>query len=194
MEIGVFMKLSILILSTLFISNTSLANLGFEQKLFTLEKSVNSENILVVHTQTDTECKFVSKEHGYVDFYWLMNGSEKKEIHPMIRKKIEERVKFVGIDESRSSFKMKLNELREINHDLEDIILETKAEFNNGSCEVKSILKLGASANYSLLNLKRTYCRVDKNLVGVPKGCKFLDLQGLNESDGSALKIRFNEK
>lgn len=188
------MKLSIFIFSALVVSNSASANVNLEQKLFTLEKSVNSENILIVHTQTDTECKFVSKEHGFVDFYWLMDGTERKEIHPMIRKKIEERVKFVGMNEARTSFKMKLNDLSEINHDLEDATVETQAEINNGNCEVKSILKLGASANYARMNLKRTYCQVDKSFVGVPKGCKFLELKGLNADDDSALKIRFNEK
>lgn len=186
------MKSSILFLLAL-ISNSAMSQVSSE-KIFTLEKSFNSENILVVHTQTNESCKFVEDSNGYLDFYWLMDGKEKKPVHPMIRSKVQDRVKYLGMDQAVSSFKIRLNDLSEIKHDLEDTTVEVKAEIINGNCEVKSILKLGASAQYRKLSLKRTYCEVESNMLGIPKGCKYLELIGLDTDTGAALKIRFQGK
>ena len=170
------------------------ANTAIERKLFTLEKSLNSENILFIHTQTDENCKFVANSNGYVDFYWLMDGSQKKQVHPMIRSKVQERVKFVGINEAHDSFKVKLNDLSEIKHDLESNEIEARAEVINGECVVKSVIQLGASAKYIKLDLQRTFCEVEKNMVGIPKGCKYLELAGKNDVTDEGVKARFKGK
>ena len=112
----------------------------------------------------------------------------------MIRSKVQERVAFSGINATRDSFKVKLNDLSEIKHDLEDTNIEAVAALKNGNCDVTSVIKLGASANYRKMNLKRTFCEVDKNLLGVPKGCKYLELQGTDADTGEALKVRFKGK
>ncbi len=165
-----------------------------QKKLFTLEKSMNSENILLIHTQTDENCKFVPNHNGYVDFYWLMDGVTRKEVHPTIRSKVAERVKFVGISEDKSSFTVKLNDLSELRTDLEDNKIDVVAQIANGNCEVKSIIKLGASAKYRKMALNSTFCEVDRNFVGVPKGCKYLDLKGKDADTNEALSVRFKGK
>lgn len=190
-----FTKLmSAVILTSQVLSVSVHASESIQRKLFTLEKSMNSENILLIHTQTDENCKFVSNHNGYVDFYWLMDGETKKEVHSMIRSKVAERVKFTGITEDKTSFTVRLNDLSELRTDLEDNKIEVKSEINNGSCEVKSIIKLGASAKYRKMNLKRTYCEVEKNFVGVPKGCKYLDLEGTDIDTNESFKVRFKAK
>lgn len=192
------MKTSMLILaSALLIAQSVLAEIKtptVERKLFTLEKSLNSENILFIHAETDENCKFISNNNGYIDFYWLMNGAQKKQVHSMIRSTVQERVKFVRISEARDSFKVKLNDLSEIKHDLESNEIEARAELVNGVCLVKSVIQLGASAKYIKLNLQRTYCEVEKNMVGIPNGCKFLELAGKNDATGEGVKIRFKGK
>ncbi|MBC7427362.1 MAG: hypothetical protein H7336_02040 [Bacteriovorax sp.] len=182
------------ILLSQIISQTAISAESIQRKLFTLEKSMNSENILLIHTQTDANCKFVENQNGYVDFYWLMDGNTKKEVHPMIRSKVEERVRFAGINADKTSFKVSLNDLSELKTDLDDNKIEVKSAIVNGACQVQSIIKLGGSAKYKKLNLKRTYCEVEKNFFGVPKGCIYLDLEGTNADTGEALKVRFNEK
>lgn len=191
------MKISMLILTgALLMTQSAFAATSpvVERKLFTLEKSLNSENILFIHTQTDENCKFVANTNGYVDFYWLMDGSQKKQVHSMIRSKVQERVKFVGINEARDSFKVKLNDLSEIKHDLESNEIEARAEVVNGACVVKSVIQLGASAKYIKLDLQRTFCEVEKNMVGIPKGCKFLELAGKNDATDEGVKARFKGK
>lgn len=192
------MKSSMLILtSVLLIAQSAFASTTssvVERKLFTLEKSLNSENILFIHTQTDESCKFVANSNGYVDFYWLMDGADKKQVHSMIRSKVQERVKFVGINQARDSFKVKLNDLSEIKHDLESNEIEARAEIINGECVVKSIIQLGASAKYVKLDLQRTFCEVETNMVGIPNGCKYLELAGKNDATGEGAKARFKGK
>jgi hypothetical protein len=188
------MKTSMLILASAFLlTQAAFAGQTIERKLFTLEKSLNSENTLNIHTQTDENCKFVSSANGYVDFYWLMDGKNIKQVHPMIRTKVQERVQFIGINEKRDSFKVRLNDLSEIRHDLESNTIEARAEIVNGTCTVNSIIQLGASAKYKKLNLQRTFCEVN-SLMGIPNGCKYLELAGSDNATGEGLKARFKGK
>lgn len=182
-----------ILMGTLLLGHNALAGQSIERKLFTLEKSLNSENILNIHAQTDENCKFVSNANGYVDFYWLMDGTNTKQVHPMIRTKVQERVQFIGINEARDSFKVRLNDLSEIRHDLESNTIEARAEIVNGTCTVNSIIQLGASAKYKKLNLKRTYCEVN-SVFGIPNGCKFLELAGTDNATGEGIKARFKGK
>jgi hypothetical protein len=189
------MKTSQLVLTIgLLLSQSLFAAESVEKRLFTLEKSFNSENILVIHTQVDNECKFVSNKNGYIDFYWLMDKTTKKNVHEAIRGKVSERVKFLGINSTRNNFKISLNDLSEIKHDLEDNTIEVSAELLNGACEVKSVMKLGASASYKNLDLKKTYCNVATNMIGIPKGCTFLELQGVDVNNTESFKVKFKGK
>lgn len=188
------MKTSLLILaSALLLAQGAFAAQSTEKRLFTIEKSLNSENILNVHTQVDQNCKFVSGNSGYVDFYWLMNGTTHKQVHPTIRSKVQDRVQFVGINGARDTFKVRLNDLSEIKHDLENNIIEVRAEIVNGSCTVNSIIQLGASAKYKNLNLQRTFCEVN-SVMGIPNGCKYLELAGKDNATGEGLKARYKGK
>ncbi len=188
------MKTSLLVLTSAFLlTQAAWASQSIERRLFTLEKSLNSENTLNIHTQTDENCKFVAGANGYVDFYWLMEGKTIKQVHPMIRTKVQERVQFIGINDRRDSFKVRLNDLSEIKHDLESNIIEARAEIVNGTCTVNSIIQLGASAKYKKLNLQRTFCEVN-SLLGVPNGCKYLELAGKDNATGEGLKVKFKGK
>ena len=188
------MKNSILVLvSTILLTQTTYAGKSIERKLFTLEKSLNSENILKVHTQTDENCKFVSNSNGYIDFYWLMGSNTVKPVNPLIKSKVKERVKFVSINKERDSFKVLLNDLSEIKHDLESNVIEIRSEIVNGTCNVSSVIALGASEKYKKLNLQSTYCEVSSTL-GVPKGCKYLELSGKDVATNEVIKVRFKGK
>lgn len=189
------MKASMLLIVCSFMMAVSAhAATSNEKRLFTLEKSVNSENILNIVTTTDENCKFVSATNGYVDFYWLMNKTTLKQVHPMIRSTVQERVKFTGINSRRDVFTVQLNDLSEIRHDLESSTIEARAEINNGKCEVKSVIQLGASSKYKKMNLQRTYCEVTTNLIGIPSGCSTLELSGTDNATGEKLTVKFKGK
>lgn len=186
-------------LITLALTFSSLTVLGaVERQLFTMEKNYNAENIMIIHTQTDQDCRFVTSpknnEKNYLEFYWLMDGKSKKEVHSMIRAEIKNRVQFQGINSTRDSFKVKLNDLSELRHDLTDTTMEVVSEMIQGECTVKSILTLGASAKYRKMDLKRTYCSVTKNLIGVPNGCSYLLLEGIDIATGEKFSVKFNKR
>lgn len=188
----IFLNLTF-ILSVVFTIN-SFAEDSIPKKLFTIEKNYNPENIMIIETQIDNNCKFLNQNNKYLDYYWMMNKTKRKEIHPMIRSQIEEKVKFHGIDNEKNLIKLKLNDFRELKHDLEDILINISATLENGICDVKSILKLGPSSKYRKIDIKRIYCEVSTNLFGIPDGCKFIELSGADADTGEDLKVRFSSK
>lgn len=188
---------TIITLGLISLSFNSSANV--ERKLFTMEKNYNPENIMIIHTQTDRDCRFIkspkNSEGNYIEFYWNMNsGQQTKEVHSMIRAEIKKRVSFEGVNQARDSFKIRLNDLTELNHDLADTTMEVMSEVSSGKCEVKSVLTLGPSAGYRKIDLNRTFCEVSKNLVGIPNGCSFLQLVGKDLYSGELVKVRFKQK
>lgn len=187
------------LLVTALVFSSAFASAQVERKLFTMEKNYNPENIMVIHTQTDKDCKFVTSpknaERNYLEFYWLMNyGNQRKEVHSMIRSEIKNRVQFKGINDRRDSFKVKLNDLSELRHDLADTSVEVVSEISQGKCNVKSVLHLGASGAYSKMNVKRVYCEVTKNMLGVPNGCNFIQLEGNDVDTGIKISVKFKKK
>lgn len=170
-----------------------------EHRLFTLEKDYNPENKVIVHTQTDQDCRFTvyskNVEQNYVDFYWSMNnGREFKDIHPMIRSEIKKRVEFLGMNDRADSFKIRLSDFSELNHDLPTSQLEVSSELTQGVCRVRAIVVLGGSSAYRKIDLKRTYCEVSKNLFGIPNGCMALQLEGRDIATGENIRVRFLKK
>ena len=186
------MKPLLLFSAMLFLSTVNAA--AMERKLFTLEKTYNPQNIMVIHAITDSNCRFVSRANQYLDFYWLINGNTRKEVHEMIRSTVQERVKFIGIHANRESFRLTMNDLKEVDHDLTDKTLEVVSIMSNGICQVKSLLNLGPSGRYRRMDLKRTFCEVSTNFVGLPNGCKTLELQGVDADTGTPLKVKFKKK
>lgn len=186
-------KTSIISLSVMTLL-TSQVLWGAEQNLFTMEKSYNPENIMVIHTETDNDCKFVNSKNELIDFYWLMNGKERKPVHSMIKNGVQERVQVTHVSSQRDQFKVKLNDLSEVKHDLEDPSLEVISEYRDGECQVKSVLTLGPSKKYRKVDITRTYCEVTSNFLGIPNGCKYLDLEGIDVDSGEEISVRFKKK
>lgn len=166
------------------------------QKLFLMEKNYHQGNLMVISAMTNKECQFVAKEgtEEFVDYYWLMDGSKEKKIHPLIRSGIKKRTKFNGLVENKKEFHIELKDLSELKHDLNDINIDVKSELVDGKCLVKSILKLGPSENNRSIALTRTFCDVNKNFVGIPTGCKSLELTGTDVKTNQEVKVKFAKK
>lgn len=163
-----------------------------ENNIFTLEKSYHTQNVMKISTYTDEHCNFISSDNSYLNFYWLMDGVIRKKIHPLIRHRVQERIKFEGINSEKNSFKIRLQDLTELKHDLKEIVVVVSSVMEKNVCQIKSIIKLGASENYRLLNIKHTFCEVSINFLGIPNGCKFLELVGVDANTGDKIRIRFN--
>jgi hypothetical protein len=190
------LKIGSMMIFTLFIKGVFAST---EHILFTLEKSFNPENKIIIHTRTDQDCRFSfyskNSEKNYVDFYWSMNnGKEFKDIHPMIRSEIKNRVQFLGISDRYDTFKIRLSDFSVLNHDLPVSQIEVISELSQGVCRVKSVVTLGGSSHYRKIDLKRTFCEVSKNLFGIPNGCNSLLLEGRDLHNGELIRVRFLKK
>lgn len=179
--------LSCLALATLPFLNSFAA----EEVLFTLEKSYNPENYIVVHTEVNDKCQFVQGPNGYMDYYWMTNGTDRTTVSSLIRSQVNKRIRFQEINERKDLFKVAFADLSMLKHDLADPIVEVRSEMVNGKCQVQSVISLGASVKYSKMDVKKTFCEVSKNFIGIPTGCKFLDLEGVDADSGTALSVRF---
>lgn len=181
------------------VSFNAFAITSTERNIFSVNKSYNPENVMIIHSQTDHDCKFVTSpknnEGNYLEFYWMMNsGRSKKEVHSLIRSEIKKRFQFLGINSTRDSFRIRMGDLNELSHDLTQPVIEVVSEMNQGECEVKAILTLGASARYKKIDLDKTYCEVSTNFLGVPNGCNFLELTGKDLDSGEITKVRFKKR
>lgn len=169
--------------------NFTYARENQRQQLFLMEKTYNEENIMVIHGQVDEECHFVGDD--LIDYYWLMDGKKEKRVHPLIKSGIKKRIQFADLAENKKSFNIKMNDLNEVKHDLEDINIHVSSEKKDGVCKVQTVLKLGPSKDHKDLVLERTFCEVKKNLVRIPVGCKKLELIGKDLKNGEELRVTF---
>lgn len=171
-----------------------------ERPLFVMKKSHHPENILVVAAKVDGQCRFLPYKNGsYLDYYWLMDGKKRKRAHPLIKSGISKRVAFVKSLQGQSEFQARLNDLKELEHDLPDTSFivkaeDVKAEEEKQECEIHALIKLGPSHKGRTLDLQQAYCQVDKNFLGVPRGCKSLTLAGQELQSGKKLSARFEKK
>tara|TARA_Y100000768_G_scaffold103111_1_gene75379 strand:- start:30 stop:593 length:564 start_codon:yes stop_codon:yes gene_type:complete len=183
------MKYSVLTCLIFILSSSA----GIREKLFIMEKSHNPENVMIIEVKLNEKCEFQTYEDGsLLNFYWLMDGGKyTKDIHPLIRHGIAKRVEYKDQAKTKTSFKVALNDLKEVQHDLPDSSLDVSASLDKGKCSVQSILELGPSKNNKKINLTRSFCKVETNVLGIPVGCTFLELEGKTLSSGKPLHAKF---
>ncbi|MBY0412567.1 MAG: hypothetical protein K2Q18_00305 [Bdellovibrionales bacterium] len=188
------MKARIIFLSLLLSQSLIAAeNVVVKNNLFVLEKTYNPQNTLQIHALTDQNCKFVANENGYIDYYWHMNVNDSKKyftkpVDWMIRSSVDKRLKYLGINSARDSYKIKLTDLTELNHDLEDTTAEITSQIQQGQCISKAVLKLGPSGKYRKMRISKIHCAVTKSLIGLPDGCSKLTVSGSDADTNEKLK------
>lgn len=167
-----------------------------EKKLFTMKKSYNPENTMVIYAQVDENCDFKPFPGGsYINYYWLMNRKTRKKVHPLIAKGIEQRVEFnTGGTTPKRAFKASLNDLNEVDHDLPNTSINVISLKENDHCEAQALIGLGKSEGGKEIDLVTTYCEVHTNLFGVPTGCDSLQLQGTQPGSGKRISVKFDKK
>ncbi len=74
----------------------------------------------------DGSCSFVPDPldagKPLIDFYWLMDRKNRKTPHPFIKKEVRERLVFESFAADKRSFRVKLSDLKELDHDLPDSV------------------------------------------------------------------------
>ena len=183
------MKAAIFLL--LFCSSQLFASM---QNLLIVKKNHNPQNILVLETRTDDACKFIPSAEGPLHFYWLMDGKKRKPVHSMIKLRMKQQIYASNLNEGRDNFELVFKGLKNIKHDLKNVMLHVRAEMQGQQCLVKSILMLGPRHNYYSMDLNEVFCKTTHNLFGVPNGCEYIKLKGTDIASGETIKARFDKK
>ncbi|MGZ3650526.1 MAG: hypothetical protein ACXVB9_22375 [Bdellovibrionota bacterium] len=152
------------ILAALFVSSlaqakeiTNIPEIGPHQAIFHVEKNVNPENIAVVYTKTDSQCRFVTdpanRDQPVFDFYWLMDGKDYKPMNSFFKSEFHKRMTFVA-GATPTLFQLEANDLKEVKHDLgAHPRFDVVATRDSGSCDVQAFITLGPSDNNARIRL-----------------------------------------
>jgi len=156
-------------------------------KIFTYEKSINKENIMIVHTETDSNCapiRNTTTSTPLVDFYWLMNGKTFKPVNPIIKSNIRERIQSLPTQRS-NLFYIDLLELSEVKIDLPESQLAVETFKNaQGKCEARSTMMLGESDENITLVLQTIFVDAKIGLNPFKPKVKSITLKGIDLATG----------
>lgn len=169
-----------------------LSPIGPHVPILTLEKSENPQNLLVLFTRVDDKCQLAKVEgRPVLSQYWLMNRIAFKPVHPMIQQGIGRRVQLIYKTENASSlpsYQIRLNDLKEMNHDLgPSPTVLVKASSVGGLCAVETRLKLGPSNQNRVLEIASIYAKSKKTFSPPFRKIESLTLKGTDAETGESI-------
>jgi hypothetical protein len=131
---------------------TNVGDVGEHYPLFLIEKSHHPENITVVYTKLDTDCRVIpDREHGFLptlDFYWLMDATRYKPMAGPLKAGARKRLQFIdanGSQDDPTSFSVRTDDLSRVQHDLQSPTVQIKAERQGDACVATAFMTLGPS-------------------------------------------------
>jgi hypothetical protein len=174
--------------------------IGPHYRVVTIEKSVHPQNLLVAYTRLDEKCRIVrDPKQGNApvfDFYWLMDGSRYKRVHPLIKRGIRRRLE-VGASPPKSrdgSFSVRLNDFTEVEHDLgPSPLLWVRAEKTPAGCRAETRITLGPSDQNAALRLDSIYSEAE---LAWPLSArvKSITLKGVDANSGKSVVRTYRAK
>lgn len=165
-------------------------------RLFTVEKSKNPQNILVVYCVVNSQCEFErildAGQNHLFDMYWLMDGTTYKRTHPIIKKLARKRFIAQNAADRGNRFDVLLADLKELVHDLPSDIIHVDAyRDGNGRCRVRARIQLGPSGGHRTLQIESIYSKT-RTLIGIPIGIHYIELRGIDVESSRPLSVRFD--
>ena len=144
----------------------AIPEIGPHYAIMTVEKSIHSQNQMVVFTRLDERCRILrdsNQANGPAfDFYWLMDGSRYKRVHPLIKRGIRKRLQVETNSVTDEVFSVRLNELNAVDHDLgKTPRLWVRAEKTPDGCAVEARLTLGPSDKNAEIRLDSIYSEAE---------------------------------
>jgi len=131
---------------------TNVGDVGEHYPLFLIEKSHHPENITVVYTKLDTDCRVIpDREHGFLptlDFYWLMDATRYKPMAGPLKAGARKRLQFSdanGAQDDPTSFSVRTDDLSRVQHDLQSPTVQIKTEHQGDACVATAFMTLGPS-------------------------------------------------
>lgn len=176
---------------------SNMAPIGAHYRVITVEKSINPENIMVVYTKVDSQCRFLTdpaqRDQPVFDYYWLMDRKNYKPVHKLIKGEVRKRLEFqIDPSDRHNSFFVNMNDLKEVRHDLRDGRLNVRSEMIDGKCQVNATMTLGASAGNAKIYLNKVYSEAKKGLI-MPSLVS-ITLSGKDVNSGKAISKTYKAK
>jgi len=190
------------ILSILAVSPQSMAKdvgnipeIGKHQSIFQVNKNVNPQNVAVVYTKVDDKCRFVNnpenRDQPIFDFYWLMDGTNYKPMHSLLKSEFRRRMSFVENAGDRAThFIIDANDLKEVDHDIEDPRLDVNAKVIAGGCDVEAFITLGPSNGNARVRVTNIY---GEGRAFPPKVYS-VTIKGIDVKTGKAVSRKYDAK
>lgn len=173
------------------------APIGQHVPLLTLEKNENPQNIMIIYTKLDQNCRLEIKDEAPVlSEYWLMNRERYKRVNPLIVRGIEKRMKIVtDVAFDPNSFQVRLSDFTEIQHDLgTDPLITIRSEGQPGRCEAVAVLHMGPADQYRSIQLEKVFAKSEKKLLPPFRRLLELTLTGADLATGERFSRTFHSK
>lgn len=176
---------------------TNIPQVGDHHRIFVFEKNENPQNIMVIYTQVDSGCRFLTDRTDggkpTFDFYWLMERRSYKPVHPLIRGGIQERLE-VNPTSDRQLFYVRINDLKEMQQDIQDPRLQVRSRAVDGRCQVTGSLTLGPSDGNRTIRLTSIYTEAKKTLLPPFRKPVSVTLNGVDVKTGQSVSRKYMAK
>jgi hypothetical protein len=146
----------------------NVGDVGEHYPLFFIAKSHHPENIAVVYTRLDTDCRVVpDREHGFLptlDFYWLLDASRYKPMAEPLKVGTRKRLQFIdtyGSQGPATSFTVRTDDLSRVQHDLPSPTVQIKAERHGEACVATALMTLGPSNGHATIKIESVSTRTE---------------------------------
>ncbi|NJM09884.1 MAG: hypothetical protein HC883_03050 [Bdellovibrionaceae bacterium] len=175
--------------------------IGNHFKILTFEKNENPQNVMVVYTKLNDDCRFaVLSGQPFVDFYWLMNGERYKPTHGLIKKAVRKRLEVVKVDgeDTDRTFLLKVNDLKELSTDFEkpylvEPHLVVRSEKVHGLCRVACYFP-DKQKDGKLIKVNSLYSESKKTFRPPFRKLLALTIRGLEEGTAHPIEQKYTAR
>lgn len=169
-----------------------ISEIGEHYKIISFEKNENPQNIMVVYTKLDRNCKFI-KQNGkpLVDFYWLMDGKKYKPTHALIKDAVRKRLEVSSAGDTE--FQLKVNDLKELNTNIEHPYMTVKVEKIGLECKVASYFPDEEKAG-NLILVSSIYSESKKTFIPPFRKLMALTFRGTAPESGQAVQRKYRAR
>lgn len=166
----------------------TISQVGFHTPLLIFEKNENRQNLMIVYTRLDPKsCEFDAKgDTPVLDYYWMMNGTDYKKVHPLILSSVKERLEVdTSAFKTSKKFLVHLKEFNELKSDLgTSPTFEVKSKKNGSDCEATVEMQLGPSDGNRRVALDSIYAESSKTILPPFRKLKALTINGKDLKTG----------
>jgi hypothetical protein len=147
---------------------TNIVDVGEHYPLFLIAKSYHPENITVVYTKLDANCRVLpDREHGSMptlDFYWLMDESSYKPMAGALKDGVRKRLQVTDASWQQgdtTSFSVRTSDLVRVRHDLQSPTVQIKTERQGQACVATASMTLGPSNGNATMKVESVYTKTE---------------------------------